>query len=271
MNYQALQAILRQRFSHGLEFTLNYTYGKAMTNSSGNYALNVSGDTGTASGAFQNYYDSAADWGPAAYDVRHNFSGTGVYALPVGHGKQYLSGVNRLVDEVVGGWKVSTAAVIYSGFPETILGPGNNSNSFGNSRPNQYRALKIVNRSVDNWYGTDPSAIPCTTPGVDNGLCAFGAPAPNTFGDARNGNTRSPRYLNVDMSAFKDFHTFREQSLGFRFDAFNAFNIASYGNPDTNIGDTNFGNISNQGTANGIQQAIRSTERRLQFSANYRF
>ena len=270
-NYQALQTVLRQRTSHGLEFTLNYTYGKALTNSAGNYSVNTSGATAGSQGAFQNYYDSAADWGPAAYDVRHNFSGTGVYALPVGHGKQYLSGVNRLVDEVVGGWKVSTAVVIYSGFPETILGPGNNSNSFGNSRPNQYRALKIVNRSIDNWYGTDPSAIPCTTPGVDNGLCAFGAPAPNTFGDARNGNTRSPRYLNVDMSAFKDFHTFREQSLGFRFDAFNAFNIASYGNPDTNIGDTNFGNISNQGTANGIQQAIRSTERRLQFSANYRF
>ncbi len=270
-NYQALQTILRQRTSHGLEFTVNYTYGKALTNSAGNYPVNTSGASNYGQGAFQNYYDSAADYGPAAYDVRHNFSGTGVYALPIGHGKQYLSGASRLLDEVVGGWKVSTAAVVYSGFPETINGPGNNSNSFGNSRPNQYRALKIVNRSIDNWYGTDPSAIPCTTPGVDNGLCAFGAPAPNTFGDARNGNTRGPRYLNVDMSAFKDFTTFREQTLGFRFDAFNAFNIASYGNPDTNIGDTNFGNISNQGSANGVQQAVRSTERRLQFSANYRF
>jgi hypothetical protein len=270
-NYQALQTILRQRTSHGLEFTVNYTYGKALTNSAGNFAVNTSGATAGGQGAFQNYYDSAADFGPAAYDVRHNFSATGVYALPIGHGKQYLSGANRVLDEVVGGWKVSTAAVVYSGFPETILGPGNNSNSFGNSRPNQYRALKIVNRSIDNWYGTDPSAIPCTTPGVDNGVCAFGAPAPNTFGDAKNGNTRGPRYLNVDMSAFKDFHTFREQTFGFRFDAFNAFNIASYGNPDTNIGDATFGNISNQGAANGIPQAVRSTERRLQFSANYRF
>jgi hypothetical protein len=270
-NYQALQTVLRQRTTRGLEFTVNYTYGKAMTNSAGNYAVNTAGASNFGQGAFQNYYDSAADWGPAAYDVRHNFSGSGVYALPFGHGKQYLSGANRLVDEVIGGWKVSTAAVVYSGFPETILGPSNNSNSDGNARPNQYRPLKIVNRSINNWYGTDPSAIPCTTPGVDNGLCAFGAPAPNTFGDARNGNTRGPGYLNVDMSAFKDFTTFREQTLGFRFDAFNAFNIVSYGNPDTGITDSNFGNISNQGTADGIQQAVRSTERRLQFSANYRF
>jgi Carboxypeptidase regulatory-like domain/TonB-dependent Receptor Plug Domain len=260
-NYQALQTVLRERLNHGLEFTVNYTYGRAFTNSLGNYGLNVSG----FSGAFQNYYDSAADWGPSGYDVKHNLSATGVYALPIGRGKPFLSGANRVIDEVIGGWKLSTAAVAYSGFPETITGPGNNSNSFGNSRPNQYRKLKIVHRSVDNWYGTDPSAIPCTTPGVDNGSCAFGAPAPNAFGTARNGNTRGPDFFNVDLSAFKDFHVIREQTVGFRFDAFNAFNIVSYGNPDTGITDSNFGNISNQGTP------VRSQERHLQFSANYRF
>ncbi len=259
MSYNALQAILRQRTSHGLEFTLNYTYAKALTNSLGNYGLNVAG----YSGAFQNYYDSAADWGPAGYDVRHNVSGTGVYALPVGRGKQFISGANRLVDEAIGGWRVAVAGVAYTGFPETVTGPDNNSNSYGTFRPNQYRALKIRNRTLDHWFGTDPSAIPCSIAGVDNGLCAFGAPADNTFGTARNGNVRGPGYLNVDMSAFKDFHTFREQTLGFRFDAFNTFNIVSYGNPDTGITDTNFGNVSNQG--------VRSVERHLQFSAHYRF
>jgi hypothetical protein len=260
-SFNALEAVLRERVSHGLEFTLNYTYGKALTNSLGNYALNVNG----YSGAFQNYYDSAADWGPAGYDVKHNISGTGTYALPIGRGKEFLSGVNRWADEAVGGWRISVAGVGYTGFPETITGPGNNSNSYGNSRPNQYRRLKVVGRSIDNWFGTDPSATPCTTPGIDNGQCAFGTPAPNTFGTARNGNVRGPGYLNVDLSAFKDFHIVREQSLGFRFDAFNAFNIASYGNPDTGLTDSNFGNISNQGTP------VRSTERHLQFSANYRF
>lgn len=73
------------------------------------------------------------------------------------------------------------------------------------------------------------------------------------------------------MSIFKDFHTFREQTVGFRFDAFNALNIASYGNPDTNITDANFGNISNQGAGVNAPNAVRSQERRLQFSANYRF
>ena len=74
---------------------------------------------------------------------------------------------------------------------------------------------------------------------------------------------RGPGYFNADLSAFKDFHTFREQTIGFRFDAFNAFNIVSYGNPDTGITDSNFGNVS--------LQTPRSTERHLQFSAHYNF
>jgi Carboxypeptidase regulatory-like domain/TonB-dependent Receptor Plug Domain len=262
MNFNGLEAVLRQRFSHGLEYTLNYTFSKSMTNSLGNYALNVNG----FSGAFQNYYNSAADYGPAGYDVTHNVSGNAVYALPVGRGKEYLSGANRLLDEVVGGWKLAVAGVAYSGFPETLTtGVSSNSNSYGNERANQYRKLKIVHRSIaSNWFGTDPSAQPCTTPGVDNGVCAFGAPANNTFGTSRNGAVRAPGYLNVDMSAFKDFHIIGEQAIGFRFDAFNAFNIVSYGNPDIGINDTGFGQI-------GQQNSIRSTERHLQFSAHYSF
>ncbi len=259
MNYEAFQTVLRQRLNHGLEFTFNYTLGRAMTNSFGNYGLNVNG----YNGAFQNYYNSHADYGPAGYDVRHNISGTAVYAVPVGRGHEYLSHVSRVVDEVVGGWKMSTAFVVYSGFPETITGGSNNSNSYGSNRVNQYRTLTVTGRTIQNWFGADPSATPCTTPGVDNGVCAFGVPAANVFGTSSNGVVRSPRFLNVDMSAFKDFHITESQSVGFRFDAFNAFNIVSYGNPDTGISDSNFGNVSLQGT--------RSTERHLQFSAKYTF
>ena len=259
MNYNALQAVLRQRLNHGLEYTVNYTWGKAMTNSLGNYALNVN----NYSGAFQNYYDSAADDGPAGYDIKHNLTATGVYALPIGRGKEIFSNANRVMDEVIGGWKFSTAAVVYSGFPETITGGSNNSSSFGENRVNQYRTLKVAGRNNENWFGTDPSAQPCKTAGVDNGICAFGVPANSTFGTSHNGAVRSPGYLNVDLSAFKDFHLFETHSIGFRFDAFNAFNIVSYGNPDTGINSSTFGNVSLQNT--------RSVERHLQFSAKYTF
>jgi len=270
MNYNALQAVVRQRLSHGLEYTFNYTYGRAMTNSTGNYALQAAGYNTWSAGAFQNYYDSKGDYGPAGYDIRHNISATGVYALPFGRGQQYFSNAGRVMDGVVGGWKVATALIYYSGFPETPLGPQNsNTSAWGNSRPNQYRKLKIVNRSIYHWFGTDPSAVPCTEAGVDNGVCAFGAPAQYAFGTASNGALRGPGFFNDDLSAFKDFHIIGEHTVGFRFDAFNAFNVASYNNPDTNIndqdstGNTLFGNVANNGT--------RSNPRTLQFSVHYNF
>jgi hypothetical protein len=128
---------------------------------------------------------------------------------------------------------------------------------------NQYRPLKVTHRSNENWFGTDPSAAPCTTAGVDDGACAFGVPANNTFGTSHNGAVRGPGFFNEDLSAFKDFHIVGEHTVGFRFDAFNAFNIVSYGNPDTGITDSHFGNVSLSGP--------RSTERHLQFSAKYTF
>jgi hypothetical protein len=98
---------------------------------------------------------------------------------------------------------------------------------------------------------------------VDNGSCAFGVPAPNVFGTSSNGAVRGPGFRNVDMSAFKEFRITESQSVGFRFDAFNAFNMVSYGNPDLGMSDTNFGDVSQQGT--------RSVERHLQFSLKYTF
>jgi Carboxypeptidase regulatory-like domain len=266
MNYNALQAVLRQHLSHGLEYTVNYTWGRAMTNSLGNYALNVSG-YGSA-GAFQNYYNGSPDDGPAGYDIRNNLTATGVYALPVGRGKEFLPSANRVLDEIIGGWKLSTAVVAYSGFPGTILGGSSGSNSYGPNRVNQYRPLKVVHRTNEKWFGTDPSANPCSTiygPTDPNwSTCAFGLPANNTFGTEPNGAIRGPGYFNADLSAFKDFHIAESHTVGFRFDAFNAFNIVSYGNPDTGIGDgVNFGNVSRAGT--------RSVERHLQFSAKYSF
>jgi hypothetical protein len=264
MNYNALQGVFRQRLNHGLEYTVNYTYGKAMTNSMGNYSLNVNG----YSGAFQNYYNPAADMGPAGYDIKHNLSATAVYAVPFGTGKEYFSSANRALDEVIGGWKISTAIVSYSGFPEVVTGGGSNSGTYGTNRVNQYRKLKIVGRSNANWFGTDPSFTDVCGQdrnGIthDDGTCAFGLPSANTFGTSSNGAVRGPGYFNTDLAAFKDFHIIGEHTIGFRFDAFNAFNIVSYGNPDTGVSDSNYGNVSLQGP--------RSTERHLQFSAKYSF
>jgi hypothetical protein len=115
------------------------------------------------------------------------------------------------------------------------------------------------------WFGTDPSAQPCASRGTaptNNPNCAYGRPKQD-FGTAHVGTERGPGFQNYDLSLAKEFATIREESLKFRVDAFNAFNIASYGQPNTYIGSapTNFGQIT--GTASG--------PRKIQLSAVYQF
>lgn len=257
MNYNAAQLTLRQRASHGFEYTVNYTYGRAMTNSSGNFGTpNING----SNGAFENGYNSHADYGPAGQDVRNNLSAVGVYALPFGRGREYGAHVNKFVDEAIGGWSIASSVIAYSGFPVTLSGPDNsNTNTYGGARPNMYRKLKIVRHSITNWWGTDPSVTPCT--GADNGVCAYGISAPNTFGTASIGSERAPGFAQIDASAFKDFHITERQLIGFRADGFNVFNIANYGNPDNNIQSGTFGQIN----------TVRGQERRIQLALHYSF
>ncbi len=264
MNYNSGQVTLRQRTHRGLEYTLNYTLAKSLTNSSGNYAVGALPNASWNGDTFQNGYDEKADWGPSAIDVRQSLSFVGVYDLPFGHGRTYGSNAKGPVDAVLGGWRLATSAILYSGFPVTIFGQNNNQamNAYGFNRANQYRKLIVRNRSLTNWFGTDPSATPCLQAGVDNGTCAYGNEGQFEFGSAANSTERAPGYRQVDMSLFKDFHVWRENNiLGFRADFFNIFNIASYGYPDNNINDSSFGLIS----------SVRSPARQIQLSLHYSF
>jgi hypothetical protein len=261
MTYNAGQLTLRQRTHRGLEYTLNYTYAKSLTNSSGNYAVANTSFNGLS---IQNGYDLNADYGPSAMDIRHSLNFVGVYDLPFGRGRAYGSNANRFVDAALGGWRFATSALLYSGFPVTIFGPDNsntNNGGWGLSRANQYHPMIIHNRTIQDWWGTDQSADSSATCPA-NGACAYGEAAANTFGTARNSTERAPGYRQVDLSLFKDFHVWKEQHvLGVRADFFNAFNIASYGNPDNNIGDTSFGLIN----------SVRSPPRQIQLSLHYMF
>lgn len=261
MNYNSGQLAVRQRTHKGLEYTLNYTWAKSMTNSSGNYSV---ANTSWNGSSFQDAYNINGDYGPSAMDIRHSMNFVGVYDLPFGRGRTYGAHSNGALDAVFGGWKLAASAVLYTGFPVTIFGQNNNgaNNAFGFNRANQYRQMIIRNRSINNWWGTDPSATPCLTAGVDNGVCAYGNEGAFQFGTAHNSTERAPGYRQVDASLFKDFHLFSERHLlGFRADFFNIFNIASYGNPDNGVNDSTFGQISN----------VRSPVRQIQLSLHYAF
>jgi hypothetical protein len=263
MTYQALQASLRQHAAAGLEYTLNYTLSHALTNSNGFFGV---ADINGPSPYAQNAYNNAAEYGPSGFDIRHNINGTAVYNLPFGRGRIFGGNLNRTSDEVIGGWKIAVSGVVYSGFPVTISGTDNSATGAHAARPDQYRKLRIVNHSVDHWFGTDASTVACTTRDsnlkvIDDGTCAYANTNYGTFGDTHVGTERAPGFQQYDFSAYKDFALWKEHKVTFRADFFNAFNISSYGNPDNGYGDSNFGQIS----------SVRSVPRQVQFAAKYSF
>ena len=262
MNYNALQATFRQRAWRGLQYTVNYTYSRAMTNSTGFYGV----PSINAQSAYAiNVYNNHEEYGPVGQDVRNNLNWNLVYDLPVGRGRQYGANMPFVLDMLVGGWRVAMTGVEYSGFPVNFSGGNSSSvNGAGTQRPNHLRKIKIVNRGLANWFGTDPSATPCAA-GTDNGLCAYQVASTGTFGNSSVGPERTPGYQQYDASVRKDFTIWHEQKINFRTDADNLFNSAYLGNPVSNVASTSFGDIQGQATP------VRSGPRQLQLSLKYIF
>jgi hypothetical protein len=168
--------------------------------------------------------------------------------------------MNSWLDALVGGWKVSGNATLYTGFPITIQASNVAGVNQSTGRANHYRKMKISDRKVTNWWGTDASAKVCAQ-GVDNGVCAYGIPAAGTFGNARIGSERSAGFRGIDAAGFKAIK-YREHELQLRVDAYNVGNISSYNNP---------GRSASATTGWGLVQSTRSQQRQIQFALKYRF
>jgi hypothetical protein len=269
-NYNAMQIQLRQRQWHGLEATFNYTWSKNMTNNPGYFGI---GGVDGPSVYPQNVNDPHADYGVSGFDTRNAANFVGSYAIPFGHGRDFGNHVNRFVDWAIGGWKVSTEAVLYSGFPITIgsSNTGYNVNG-GGTRANQYHQLNITGRSLAHWFGTGADVLGCVStvanaPGAspmntNSAYCAYGAETGNGFGTAHVGTERAPGYRVIDISAFKQFRAYKEQYVQFRADGFNVGNIASYSAPGSTITTpSTFGQIT----------STLSPARQIQMSLKYAF
>jgi hypothetical protein len=259
--YGGLQAVFRQHVTGGLELTANYTLSKAMTDNIGFYGVyNI------WSGQYyqQDAYNPRAEWGPAGSDTRHNISVTGVYNLPFGRGKMLGSNSNRVVDSIIGGWKLSGSQIYYSGFPVTVSSPPHYSgdvNAFtGAARPNLLQPIHMANRSNAAYWGTEVQGSSCG-PDIVLPSCIFQEQSNHGFGSVHPGSLRAPSFQNIDMSLAKTLTLWHEHKLDFRSDFFNAFNIADYGAPDSGMTDGNFGQITY--TVNG--------NRSIDFSLKYSF
>ncbi|HKO17377.1 MAG TPA: carboxypeptidase regulatory-like domain-containing protein, partial [Acidobacteriaceae bacterium] len=185
-SYNSLQTKFEHRFSHQFMLLTSYTWSKLL-------AFNQSPALGGNTGYEKTYSGS---------DVPHQLAISGIYALPVGHGKAFLSRSNAFVDEVLGGWQAQTIVVLRSGTPYTPTIGGDRANTgVGGQRPNPNPAKCDPNfrRSLKAWF--------------DKG-CYVDAPS-NSYGTLRANTLRADVSRQVDASLFKNFALPGESTLSF--------------------------------------------------------
>jgi hypothetical protein len=261
--YNALQVSGRRRMTGGLELLFQYTYSKTDTDGLGYYGC---GGVNSEGAYWQDAYNRRGNYGPACFDVRHNFSTAGVFKVPFGKGQKFGAGSSKAVDLVLGGWNINYNLAAHGGFPVTIFASTQNTNSGrsprGNARANRYQVLADPSvRTVDRWFG-DVSGTTFCAAGVNNGSCAYGVPALGEFGNAGVGTERAPGFFNLDSSIGKDFAITERHRIQFRAELFNILNSVSWGAPGRDItAPASFGAIGSQ----------INSPRNIQFSLKYAF
>jgi hypothetical protein len=260
--YNALQAILQERFNNGLQAQLNYTWSKCISDTPGFYGQfgdNVATESQTIGGwAFpQNPYDQINDYGRCPQDIRHLFNGYVVYDLPFGHGKRWGADVNNALNYAIGGWRVSSSFVFHTGFAQTIFASSDTSGTMGFST------------RADCVQGM-PSKVPMTFDPATGGVhflnpAAVVNPPAGRFGNCSVGAFDGPGYKSADLSIAKDFNITERHVLQFRTDMINFTNtpILNFGQEFSGqhtAGASNFGEIF---TSQGARQ--------IQFGLKYRF
>jgi hypothetical protein len=155
------------------------------------------------------------------------------------------------------GWSLSGIVHIASGFPVTIVNPGDN--SLIGTNPNG-----VNNDSIDEPdYSGGPlhlSKNPRTNSNNYFDTSAFTMNALGTPGDAKRRFFYGPGTINFDTALSKAVPLLHEKSIYFRIEAFNVFNHASFFGPsavDGNIGSSTFGNVVAAGAARIMQAAAK--------------
>ena len=232
-SYNALQAKLQKSLSFGLNFLASYTWSKSLD-------IQSEGQ----SGSIETIYDRRRDWGPSDFNRAHMFVFSGIYQLPFGKGKQYLSNANGFARTILGNWNLGWVATLNSGQPYRVRAGGDPANVGGGSQ----RAQVVGNpnsgftQSRLEWFN----------------IGAFQQPAAFTFGNAGRNNMTGPPLKNVDFIAFKDFPFTERLNLQFRSEFFNIFNHTNFGLPDAVVTDSNFGVITGTAAASReIQLALK--------------
>jgi hypothetical protein len=248
--YEGLGLSLQRAFRRGLLFSMNYTWSHEIDDGS---MGSGDGDSLTPEIVACRTCDRAS----GIWDVRHVVNANTVYELPFGAGKAYLNQPGFL-RSVFGSWELATIVGAHTGFPVNVTVdrpaaavPDGNTN---NQRPNVILGVPLTplgGATSSEWIN----------------LAAFAVPAAATFGDAPRDVARAPGLWQADLGASKRIPLTERFQLQFRAEAFNIFNRAQYGAPNSDIsaGPGEFGLITQPvnttpigtGTPRQIQLSLR--------------
>ncbi len=254
--YNALQIRVEKRASHYISFVGGYTLSKSTDDSSvGRNAFIGS----LASDNPQELDNLKAEHSISANDATHRLALAVIADLPIGRGRWIGSGMNRILDGVVGGWTLSTILTEQSGQPIDI-GISQPTLDDGNQRPN---VICNPGSSVTAHQSaiSQSSANPLST---FNANC-FAFPNYEQPGNAPRyfSNLRTDGIHNIDIAIAKSFVPHEGMKLELRAEFFNFFNTPRFAPPDTLFGDSTFGQITST--------AMGSTPRHGQMGVRFEF
>lgn len=231
-NYNSLQASLVKAPTHGLQFTVAYTYSHALDDGSG-----YESSTGGA-GRVRNYVPGFEylNYGSSDFDARHRLSTSYVYTVPV-------AGVlrrNLIMREALSGWGIGGVTALQTGFPIGIHSTTDQSlwcdgySYFGCPDVPQTSSFQVAKsniRSATNQY-------------FDTSV--FSAEPTGTFGNTTRNFLHGPGfdYTNLQLSKSIPLSNDGKRMIQLRLEAFNAFNHANFANPSGNFNSPSFGKVT---------------------------
>jgi hypothetical protein len=178
------------------------------------------------------------DWSLSQIALNSSFTGSVIYDLPFGHGKQFGSDWNGLTNSLLGGFQLTLIERISSGFPVPLIDTNNQSGVFFNNGGNSNNWNRPDQVSGCNAYAANHGAHQWI-----NSSC-FVPATPGELGDAARVPVTGPGFVNTDFSIIKQFALPREMGLNFRAEFFNLFNHPQYGMPVNDINEGGFGAVN---------------------------
>ena len=249
-SYNALEASLRKRFSHGLSFLASYTWSHSIDdvssfNITGSASQPVAGENDLA----QNPFDLAAERGRSMFDSRHRFVLSYQWSLP------FLQNSSNWYGKVLGNWQLNGIFTAMSGGPFTVFdsndvslqGQAPEITGFSANRPNVIGNPNSGPRTPQEWFNV--SAFQQLQP---DPLGRF-----EVFGDEGRNAVQGPGYVNWDFSAFKNIRLTESKELQFRGELFNLLNHTNFRLPVSDIESPTFGQIQSDISPRVIQVALK--------------